>query len=155
MTDGQIAVDRQTHQIQNGRRAEHDVERRGHQTEIAPQMPGGVVQLLVDGEGHDHQRHQEVGARQRHDERVGDRLELPEHADGGHDHDVADQSGENDDGQKQTERDAPFQRVEKRRAGTVGAVFDQRLRGGGNVHVDNRWTLHDQNFPNIVNTNPC
>ena len=68
--NGQIAVEADEADVEDGGRAEHDVEGGPDGTEGLSQHPA-LTHLAEGGGDHHHRAYQQVGQRQRHDEQVG------------------------------------------------------------------------------------
>lgn len=75
--DGPVPVQRDDAQVQYGRGAEQYVQRPPHVTRIYAERPVVVEHLVHRAHRHHHQAHQEVGERQRSDEVVGGRVQVP------------------------------------------------------------------------------
>ena len=122
--DGQVAVDGQAGQVEDGHGAHHDVKAGRQAAHRVPQQPHLVVQLLVDPEGHDQQRHAHVGDGQGHDEGVGlvPQLAVGQH---GQDGDEVAHHGQQRH-QQQDDRHAVRRRLAVLRR-RVGRVFEDGL----------------------------
>jgi len=81
--DGPVPVQRYHAKVQYGRRAEQHVQRPPDVARVYAERPVVVEHLLHGAHRHHHQPDQEVGERQRRDEVVGSRVQvpLPDHGD--------------------------------------------------------------------------
>ena len=96
--DVHVAVQGDHAQVQDGGRRAHDVRGDPDAAEDGAEDPP-AVDVVGDGEGHDYQRHQQVGDSQRHDEEVGVPLQAAVGEDGGTDKEVAHDRHEDHDRQ--------------------------------------------------------
>jgi len=81
--DGPVPVQRYHAQVQYGRRAEQHIQRPPHVARVYAERPVVVEHFLHRAHRHHHQPDQEIGERQRRDEVVGGRVQvpLPDHGD--------------------------------------------------------------------------
>lgn len=93
VSDGPVPVQRDHAQVQYGRGAEQHVERPPHVARVYAERPIMVEHLVHRAHRHHHQPDQEVGERQRRDEVVGGRVQVP-FPDHGYDHQTVAEHGD-------------------------------------------------------------
>lgn len=90
--DRPVPIQRDHAQVQYGRGAEQHVQRPPHVARVYAERPVVVEHLVHRAHRHHHQAHQEVGERQRRDEVVGGRVQVP-FPDHGDDHQAVAEHG--------------------------------------------------------------
>lgn len=147
--DGPVPVQRDHAQVQDRRGAEQHVQRPPHVARVYAERPVMVEHLVHRAHRHDHQPDQEVGERQRRDEVVGGRVQVP-FAYHGYDHQAVAEHGHHAEthqhhGQRETvaerDRQPMAGRVRGRRVRVV-VVIGRRRRGRRRARAILRRPVH-------------